>query len=125
MNSKARLRKEIRAAKTKLDGCAFGTPARETALQEFWALQGKLGRLEIAEHDAQWNSRKTPAFTVLGPDGVPIREKPFLNRAAAERGVAEFIKRFEVQGYYAGVGYRLELDEIAARCTVRECMGRE
>ncbi len=49
MNSKTWLGKEIRAAKTKLDSCAFGTPARETARQEFWALQGKLGRLEIAE----------------------------------------------------------------------------
>ncbi len=121
MNSKTRLRKEIRAAKTKLDGCAFGTPARDTALQEFWALQGKLGRWEIAEHDAAWNRRKPPAFTVMGPDGVPIREKPFTSREAAERGITEFVGRFRVQGYYAGVGYRLAIEEIAGRCTITEC----
>ncbi len=118
MNSKTWLGKEIRAAKTKLDSCAFGTPARETARQEFWALQGKLGRLEIAEHAAAWNCRKTPAFTVIGPDGILIREKPFGSREAAERGVAEFVARFQVQGYYAGVGSRLGVEEIAGRCTI-------
>ena len=118
MNSKAQLRKEIRAAKTKLDGCAFGTPARETALQELWALQGKLGRWEIAEHDAAWNRRKPSAFTVLGPDGIRIREKPFSSREAAERGITEFVARFRGQGYYAGVGFRLAVEEIAGRCTI-------
>jgi hypothetical protein len=67
---------------------------------------------------------KPVKYIVLGPDGVPIRAKPFASRADAERGVAEFVARFRVQGYYAGVGYRLELDEIAARCTVQECSGR-
>ena len=120
MNAKTRLRKEIRTAKTKLDGCAFGTPAREAALQEFWALQGRLGRLEIAEHDAAWNRRKPPMFTVMGPDGIPIREKPFTSREAAERGIIEFVARFRVQGYYAGVDGRLAVSEIAGCCTI-EC----
>jgi hypothetical protein len=65
-------------------------------------------------------STKPMKSIALSPDGVPIREKPFTSRVAAERGVAEFIARFRVQGYYAGVGYRLELDQIAARCTVKE-----
>ena len=120
MNAKNRLRKEIRTAKMKLDGCTVGTPAREVALHEFWALQSKLGQLEIAEHEAARSSRKA-AFTVLGPDGVPIREKQFPSREAAERGIADFVARFRVQGYYAGVGYRLKLEEIARRCTITEC----
>jgi hypothetical protein len=67
---------------------------------------------------------KPMKYVVLGPDGVPIREKPFAGRADAELGVAEFVARFRAQGYYAGAGYRLRLDEIAARCTVQECSGR-
>ncbi len=66
------------------------------------------------------DGRKTPAFTVIGPDRILIREKPFTSRKAAERGIKEFVARFREQSYYVGVGYRLELDEIAARCTVKE-----
>ncbi len=62
-------------------------------------------------------------YIVLSPDGLPIREKPFKDKVDAERGVAEFVKRFQVQGYYAGAGFKLELDQIAARCTVQECSG--
>ena len=69
-------------------------------------------------------SRKAMKFTVMGPDGIPIREKPFSTREAAERGLKEFVERFHMQGYYAGVGYRLELDEIAGRCTITECPSR-
>ena len=116
--NKTQLKRAIRAAKTKLDGCAFGTPARDVALQEFWALQGKLGRLEIAEHEAAWNGRKTPTFTVMGPDGIPIRREPFASREAAERGIVEFVSRFRLQGYYAGVGYRLAIAEIARHCRI-------
>jgi hypothetical protein len=66
-------------------------------------------------------SRKPMKFTVLGPDGIPIREKPFCSREAAERGIMDFVNRFRLQGYYAGVVYRLKLEEIAGRCTIREC----
>ncbi len=59
-------------------------------------------------------------FIVCGPDGIPIREKPFTSSEAAERGIVEFVNRFRPQGYYAGVGYRLKLDEIADRCTIEE-----
>lgn len=69
------------------------------------------------------SAAKPMKYIVLSPDGVPIREKPFASKVDAERGVAEFVARFKAQGYYAGVGYRLELDEIAARCTVQECGG--
>lgn len=57
-------------------------------------------------------------YIVWGPDQIPIREKPFKSQATAERGIADFVKRFAVQGYYAGVGYHLPLDEIAARCRI-------
>ena len=71
--------------------------------------------------DAPAAAKKPKSFVVLGPDGIPIRAKPFASRKAAERGLQEFVARFRVQGYYAGVGYRLALGEIAARCTVTEC----
>ena len=49
---------------------------------------------------------------------------PFLNdRAAAERGVTEFVNRFRVQGYSVGVDGRLAVEEIAGRCTI-ECSAR-
>jgi hypothetical protein len=57
-------------------------------------------------------------FIVWGPDGIPICDRPFATRAAAESGIEEFVSRFRQQGYYAGVGYRLELEEIAGRCTI-------
>ena len=57
-------------------------------------------------------------YIVLSPDGLPISKRSFATRADAERGVGSFIKRFEAQGYYAGVGYRLPLHQIAARCSV-------
>ncbi len=66
-------------------------------------------------------SRKSIKFTVWGPDGILIQEKPFASREAAERGVVDFVNRFRLQGYYAGVGYRLKLEEIAGRCTIKEC----
>jgi hypothetical protein len=68
-------------------------------------------------------SRKPMKFTVWGPDGIPIQEKPFASREAAERGIANFVERFRLQGYYAGVGYRLALEEIAGRCTIKEGTG--
>lgn len=65
-------------------------------------------------------SRQSMKFTVWGPDGIPIQEKPFASREADERGIASFVERFRVQGYYAGVGFRLKLEEIASHCTIRE-----
>jgi hypothetical protein len=64
------------------------------------------------------NSRKTPTFTVMGPDNIPIRREPFASREAAERGIVEFVARFRLQGYYAGVGYRLAIEDIARHCRI-------
>ncbi len=69
-------------------------------------------------------SRKPMKFTVWGPDGIPIQEEPFASREAAERGIVDFVERFRLQGYYAGVGYHLQLEEIAGRCTIEECSSR-
>lgn len=66
-------------------------------------------------------SRKPMKFTVWGPDGIPIQEKPFASRDAAQRGIEEFVNRFRAQGYYAGVESRLEITEIASRCSIEEC----
>ncbi len=68
-------------------------------------------------------SKASQKFTVTGPDGIWIREKPFGSREAAERGITEFVARFQGQGYYAGVGIRLAVSEIAGRCTI-ECSSR-
>ena len=65
-------------------------------------------------------SKASRKFTVLSPDGIPIREKRFASREAAERGIKEFVARFRVQGYYAGVNGRLAVEEIAGRCTITE-----
>jgi hypothetical protein len=67
-------------------------------------------------------SKASQEVTVTGPDGIPIREKPFTSREAAKRGVAQLFAqlfaRFEAQGYYAGVDGRLAVEEIAGRCTI-------
>ena len=63
-------------------------------------------------------------FTVWGPDGIPIQEEPFASREEAVSGIVDFVERFRRQGYYAGVGYRLKLVEIAGRCTIEECASR-
>ena len=65
-------------------------------------------------------SKASRTFTALSPDGLPIREKRFASREAAEQGITEFVARFRVQGYYAGVDSRLAVDEIAGRCTITE-----
>lgn len=57
-------------------------------------------------------------YIVWGPDEIPIRQKPFPTREAAERGIADFTSRFKIQGYYAGVGFRLPLGDIAAKCRI-------
>lgn len=59
-------------------------------------------------------------FIVWGPDGIPIQEEPFKSRAEAACGIDEFVAHFAEQGYYAGVGYRLELDEIARHCRIEQ-----
>ena len=66
----------------------------------------------------------TQEFTVTSPDGIPIQRKQFVSREAAERGITEFVARFRVQGYYAGVDGRLAVDEIAGRCTITEGLSR-
>lgn len=63
-------------------------------------------------------NRKRPLFIVIGPDAIPIREEPFASREAAERGIILFVNRFRLQGYYAGVGYRLAVEEIARHCRI-------
>lgn len=75
--------------------------------------------MKTPKRSATKSARK---FVVLGPDGIPVRGKPFATREAAERALADFVARFRLQGYYAGAGFRLKLDEIATRCSVRECV---
>lgn len=59
-------------------------------------------------------------FIVIGPDGIPIRPAAFGSRAAAERGLREFVARFEIRGYYAGVDGKLPIDAIASHCSIEE-----
>jgi hypothetical protein len=62
----------------------------------------------------------TMKFIVWGPDDIPIQEEPFASRPDAEHGIQEFMERFLSQGYYAGVGFQLRLEEIAGRCRIEE-----
>ncbi len=95
--------------------------ARFSYNQRCWSPAGE--ELTCLDVGTPTSSAEPVKYVVLGPDGVPIREKPFASKVDAERGVAEFVNRFRLQGYYAGAGYRLELDEIVARCRVEELDG--
>ena len=80
--------------------------------------------LEEETSDAAMISRRlsitTMKYIVWGPDGIPIKEKPFDTKNDADRALDAFVDRFRSQGYYAGVGYHLQIDEIAGRCRIEE-----
>jgi hypothetical protein len=60
------------------------------------------------------------AFQVYGPDDIPIEREPFATRELAEAALKAFPKRFERQGYYSGVGYRLPVAEVESHCRIEE-----
>lgn len=60
-----------------------------------------------------------PRYIVVGPDEIPIRPTPFESKAAAEKAVTEFAKRFAPQGYYRDAnGERIEVADIPSRCRI-------
>lgn len=58
-------------------------------------------------------------IVVLSPDNLPIRPRPFPSMQAAQKGLADWCKRFEHQGYYASASGRIELALLRERCTFR------
>ena len=57
-------------------------------------------------------------WRVLSPDGVPITPGDFASSHAADLALTHWIRRFDIQGYYAAAsGRRIPLGELAAACT--------
>lgn len=64
---------------------------------------------------------KSPRFKVIGPDEIPIRERPFASEEAARAGLLTFMKRFEIQGFYRDAnGEAIPLHKLAARCRIQQ-----
>jgi hypothetical protein len=66
-------------------------------------------------------AKKKPKFDVISPDGFSIhREDTYSSRNEAKKALAEWIKRYEDQGYYSSNKGRIPLDELADYCKVIE-----
>jgi len=62
-------------------------------------------------------------YTVVGPDGIPIREKPFRSEDEAKQAIQAFAKRFAVQGYYRDAnGEAIPVAEIPNRCRIASAL---
>lgn len=60
-------------------------------------------------------------YHILSPDGFPISPDPFDTVDEANEAIAQWVKRYESQGYYSLSNRdRLPLDEIAQHCTLIE-----
>ena len=59
-------------------------------------------------------------FDVLSPDGFSInRDSLFVNKKVAEKGIEDFAKRYENQGYYSTSNReQISLDELKERCRI-------
>jgi hypothetical protein len=55
-------------------------------------------------------------FNYLSPDGFPISPTDFATKEAADSYLAEWIKRYEAQGYYSSNSGRISLDILASCC---------
>ena len=57
------------------------------------------------------------SYDVISPDGIPIHHSDtYKTKAKAEKALAEWMKRYERQGYYSSNAGRIPLDELASRC---------
>jgi hypothetical protein len=64
---------------------------------------------------------KKSRYDVISPDGFSInREGTYPSVAAAKKGLSEWVKRFERQGYYASVRGRIALKDLPAYSRIVE-----
>jgi len=60
----------------------------------------------------------TEKYVVISPDGLPLTHDPFRNKQAALDYIPQFREGLEQQGYYAAVGRRIPLDELAGHLAI-------
>ncbi len=65
---------------------------------------------------------KNKKYDILSPDGFSIQfDKVFNSLMAAKKAFAEWVKRYEIQGYYSSTNYgRIPLSELEEYCTLIE-----
>ncbi len=64
---------------------------------------------------------KKVRYDVISPDGFSInREGTYPSVAAAKKGLAEWVKRYQMQGYYSSMRGRIELKDLPAYCRIVE-----
>lgn len=57
-------------------------------------------------------------YVIISPDGLPLTHDPFESKKAALDYIPKYREGLEHQGYYAAVGRRIPLDELAGHLTV-------
>ena len=67
-------------------------------------------------------ANKPSGFVVMSPDGFDLQREGFhKTEAEAKKALAQWVKRYEVQGYYkTGRCERIPLAEIADHCTIEQ-----
>lgn len=63
-------------------------------------------------------SKKTEKFDILSPDGFSIfPDRTYNTPEEGAAAFAEWVKRFEKQGYYSSNNGRIALEDLADECT--------
>lgn len=58
-------------------------------------------------------------YTVLSPDNITISLDTYKSVRAAKQALKEWITGYERQGYYSSNEGRIDLEDIAAFCTIK------
>lgn len=65
--------------------------------------------------------RKKTRYVILSPDGFTIHPTDiYLNKEEAEKAFNVWKKQYRKQGYYSSNTGRINLDNLADYCTIRE-----
>jgi hypothetical protein len=64
---------------------------------------------------------KKQKFTIIGPDNLPLRPKPFASRKQAADYIPEWCARYRQQGYYRDARREIiELADLPNHCRIEE-----
>lgn len=82
----------------------------------------KANSVHVDDEQTLWLSRAARgAWSIIGPDELPLTPEPFASRADAEAFIPQWCARYQRQGYYsAASGERIALSELPARLSIVE-----
>lgn len=78
--------------------------------------------IKVITLHSKLNKMKKDKFVVLSPDGFPIRrDKFYYSHKTAIKDLNEWMKGYEVQGYYSSVQWgRIPLNELNYYCQIKQ-----